>query len=97
MTTSIRALATIHLTLALAIRHDLIDSDGNWRSGTMYFLRSGISGEFDGRPFYVTSETDKKELAEQFKARMVYVARNSLERVPVTYDMPRNEPVHAPA
>lgn len=40
--------------------------------GKMYFLRSPGSGKFDGRPYFISEDTDITEFRAWFRNGMIY-------------------------
>jgi hypothetical protein len=65
---------TVTLKLRPATYYDLVDNANKYRFGTMYFLRSGVTGQFDPQPYYITQDTDKIELNRYFKNNQLFVA-----------------------
>ncbi|MGK4567823.1 hypothetical protein [Flavobacterium sp. 3HN19-14] len=50
----------------------------------MYFLRSGVTGEFMRKAYTITEHTDKREFNRYFQENLVYVARHLFEdEIPV--------------
>ncbi|RZJ71097.1 hypothetical protein [Flavobacterium sp.] len=68
-----KPLATVTMNLVLAEYFDLTDHQHRPRYGVMYFLKSQLTGKIDQKPYYLTEQTDKRELNQYFKEKMVYV------------------------
>ncbi len=79
-----KPIATVTINLVLAGYFDLTDDNHLPRYGTMYFLKSQVSGKIDNRPYYLTHQTDKRELNTYFKEKMVYVPRGPFAVVDTT-------------
>ncbi len=64
---------TVTLKLRPATKHDFVDSRNQYKNGTMYFLRSEITGQFDKQPYYISPDTNKVELRHYFNRNQVFV------------------------
>lgn len=65
--------ATVTMKLRLANKSDLYDTQTGYRNGLMYFMKSHLTQKFDPFPYYLTEDTDKKELNIAFKADQLFV------------------------
>jgi len=61
------------INLRPATKADFVDSNNNYRFGRLYFLRSGKTGQFDTTPYYLTKDTNKKQLAEYKRFNQLFV------------------------
>lgn len=81
----------VKMKLRLATRYDLVDNANNYKYGTMYFLRSGVTGKFSPFPYYITIDTNFKEFNEYFKYNQVFVPVRHFDNCEVTLT-PINNP-----
>lgn len=64
---------SVSLRLREATRQDILSHNNVYRYGTMYFIRSQETGQFDKQPYYIRIETNKIELNKYLRNKQIFV------------------------
>lgn len=75
---------TVTMKLKPAEKYDLLDAANNYKNGIIYFLKSGLTGEFSPYPYYISVDTDKVELNQYFKCKQIYVPVRYFDECSIT-------------
>ena len=70
---TLTATTTVTINLRLATKQDFISIHNSYKIGTMYFLKSLITGKFDSQPYYISQLTDKQALHDYKKNNQIDV------------------------
>jgi hypothetical protein len=72
---------TVTFNIRKAEKEDFFDINTKPKYGTVYFLKSIITGEFDKQPYYLHVDTDKEEFKAWFRNGQIYVFTRIFDEV----------------
>jgi hypothetical protein len=76
-------MASITMNLRVAERKDFLDMNDRPIYGTIYFVYSRLTGEFDRQPYYYTENTEKTGFRELFRCGQIYVPVRIFDEVQI--------------